>query len=332
MNNYNINKLIKMANLFLKMSSSYCNISLDSYSDDLLKHLNEIYKESFERFEESKELNLESLLEELYILNIKDQELFQALEEKDEDTIFDLLFNKYRQIIPLNLKNKLMNYCQKEDDIYNEDQVKEDYNKYFNETKENMDLICSFINDAISRIENYNGTNWIIFPSYDNLKEKDSLSADSATIVSESNKSVYFSISKDEKFELYDIIDDEEDIEGDNWQKDYYSLINEIKNPGSSSKGKVITLYTARPVRDRDFYANTNTLPNGIYLTNKISSAEGLSIDLSGTDDIRDVWKVKINTKYLLQTLEGYEKQYRVIADNSGAPISENMELIVLGK
>lgn len=109
-------------------------------------------------------------------------------------------------------------------------------------------------------------------------------------------------------------------------QIDYFNLIKELKYPGSSSKtGNFLILYTARPKKDRDIYYNAKTLPANIFLTNSYSHAEGIAFDLSEKDEPRDIWKVKINEKYLIKTLDGPIKYYQVIKDN--API-EYIKLI----
>ena len=88
--------------------------------------------------------------------------------------------------------------------------------------------------------------------------------------------------------------------------------------------GKILTLYTARPVEDRDRFQNTKTLPINLFLTSSLDHATGLADDLSTKGGRRDVYKVRINSKYLTQTLEGSVKYYMVRKDN--API-ENISL-----
>lgn len=109
---------------------------------------------------------------------------------------------------------------------------------------------------------------------------------------------------------------------------DYFNLIAELKYPNSTNKTKIITLYTARPRKYRDLYLDTAAIPPNLFFTNKLSSAEGLAIDLSFSDTKRDVWKVRIDKRYLIETLNtGSEKQYQAIGAKP-IPI-QSMTLII---
>jgi len=101
-------------------------------------------------------------------------------------------------------------------------------------------------------------------------------------------------------------------------QADYFNLANELKNPGSTKEGKNLTLYTARPKEHRQQYLTAKTLPVNLFLVNDYNHAEGLSHDLSSNEQ-RDIWKIRINSKYLTQTLDGRIKYYQVTTDD--API-----------
>jgi len=82
----------------------------------------------------------------------------------------------------------------------------------------------------------------------------------------------------------------------------YFDLIKELKNPGSSQRaGKNRTLYTARPTKDRALYEK-GKVPSNIYLTTDYNRAEGISHDL-GSNEVRDIWRVVINEQYLVPTL-----------------------------
>ena len=90
-----------------------------------------------------------------------------------------------------------------------------------------------------------------------------------------------------------------------NIEQDYFSLVQELKSPGiSASSGKVLTLYTARPVSDRDQYLDNASIPHGIYLTNRFDRAVGIAMDLGGSSGERDIWQVRVNERYLMQTLD----------------------------
>lgn len=334
MNIKHINKILKLANLFVTASESYCEINLEGYSKKLKKYFMDLSDESIERFESAQNLDINSLIDELKKYT-NDEELFAAIRAKRSDEVFNKLLKFKRDnygVLPSSLYTKIIDYTSQYS--YTEADAERDYNSILNKTTDNMTKICEFINAVIKRIDNYQGTQWRIVPSvhyneYNRLAIEEP--CDSATVISKNYNDVYFSLfALEEGLTPEDVIDDESDIEASGWQSDYYNLINEIRKPGSSSKGKIITLYTARPAKDRDFFNNTKALPNGIYLTNNLSSAEGLREELRFTDKtIRDLWKVRINNKYLLQTLDSpTEKQYRVLAGPDGAPIEGNMELL----
>jgi hypothetical protein len=109
--------------------------------------------------------------------------------------------------------------------------------------------------------------------------------------------------------------------------KAYFDLIKEIQHPGSSSQGKEITLYTARPVKDRHQYAGASTLPPNLFLANDVDHVLGLAHDLGGGAQ-RDVWKVKINTRYLVLTNDAGRVKYYQIVGAKAVPV-KGLELII---
>jgi hypothetical protein len=125
------------------------------------------------------------------------------------------------------------------------------------------------------------------------------------------------------KIEIDEILEgDEEDVfESQQTKSDYFLLINELKTPGSTTKGKKLTLFTARPKSDREFYLKTKTLPVNIFLGNNFDNVEGISRDF----EERDIWKVKINSRYLTQTLDGKIKHYQVTSPDA---VVDSIELL----
>ena len=115
--------------------------------------------------------------------------------------------------------------------------------------------------------------------------------------------------------------------QGPTLAKAYFDLVKEIQHPGSSQTGKDITLYTARPVKDRHQYAGARTLPPNLFLANDADHVEGLANDLGGGAK-RDVWKVRINTKHLVLTNDaGSIKYYQIVGDKP-VPV-QRLELII---
>lgn len=196
-----------------------------------------------------------------------------------------------------------------------------------NETKTIMEGLKEKIQQAIGLIENWNSSAILVRP-YISRDEFNSLSLDASTsaeiILGHSGQIGFTLFLHDGKLEIDDILEggDEDFFKDSNEQSDYFNLIEKLKNP--TSKQKVITLYTARPRKDREMYLNKKQVPVNIFLTNDYDHAEGLGSDLSSGEK-RDIWKVRINTKYLTQTLDGRIKYYQVTTNN--APV-ESMELI----
>jgi len=143
-----------------------------------------------------------------------------------------------------------------------------------------------------------------------------------------------FSLFKRENdtFIIDDIADSAEDIEffiDEKTKRDYYQLVNKMQNIGKNQKP--ITLYTARPVRDRSIYENSNSVPSNIYLTSNYGRAEGIALELSGSEKYRDIWRVKINPQYLIVTYDGGSfKDYQTIGDKY-VPV-ERLSLISTGE
>lgn len=98
-------------------------------------------------------------------------------------------------------------------------------------------------------------------------------------------------------------------------ESDYFLLVNELRSPGSAQKqkGKVLTLYTARPKTDRSRYEHAKTVPHGVFLTNSEDRAYRIGMDLAGSTG-RDVYLVKIDDRFLIKTLDaGGIKEYQVV-------------------
>ena len=60
-------------------------------------------------------------------------------------------------------------------------------------------------------------------------------------------------------------------------EADYFMLTEELRHPGGAARlgNKVITLYTARPVKDRRIYADAKQLPVNVFLTTSEDEAYG---------------------------------------------------------
>lgn len=208
----------------------------------------------------------------------------------------------------------------------NPNYVYEEVKKLLVTSEQNMQTVKSTIEQAISRISNWNGSP-IIIEALDAQDERGPIlqAADDAHIILGNDEYApnFTLFNHDGKYVTEDVLEggDTDFFKDHKIQADYFNLINEINKPGSTNKGKILTLYTARPKEDRNHYINATTLPANIFLTNDYSHAEGLAIDLAGSKEPRDIWKVRIDSRYLTQTLDGPVKYYQVTVPDAPAKI-----------
>jgi hypothetical protein len=174
------------------------------------------------------------------------------------------------------------------------------------------------IEKAISQSD-WNGSTVSIYPLIAS-SEEDFLSPSISAEIRVGNKKGDFQYWKEgEKFIIEDILEaDEEESDyfftNNEEKQDYFNLISQLQNP--NKKDQILTLYTARPTKDREFYSKTDYLPANIFLSNSFNHVDGLAGDLQGMEERRDIYKVKINSKYLIKTLDGPVKYYQVIKDS----------------
>ena len=232
----------------------------------------------------------------------------------------------------------LMDFQESIDDLsgrYLPEVAEAKFHEIMTQTSQNMDKIEGLIREAISRIPTWHGYPVVIAaqPHQSEIMTRDRYNfepAEDATVSLETGAGYppYFSlfVMEDEKIIVDDILEggDTDSFTDMDSQADYFSLVNEIQRPGSTQKTKLLTLYTARPAADRETYQEAQTLPVNIFLTNSFDHAMGLASDLAGSGGMRDVWKVKVDSRYLTQTLEGPVKYYQVTVPN--APV-KSMDL-----
>jgi hypothetical protein len=190
-------------------------------------------------------------------------------------------------------------------------------NKVLEKTNKNMIEIKNNIEKAISQSD-WNGSTVSIYPLIAS-SEEDFLSPSDSAEIKVGNKLGNFQLWKEnEKFIIEDILESDEEessyfFTNNEEKQDYYNLISQLQNP--NKKDQILTLYTARPTKDREFYSKTDYLPANIFLSNSFNHVDGLAGDLQGTEERRDIYKVKINSKYLIKTLDGPVKYYQVVKD-----------------
>lgn len=110
-------------------------------------------------------------------------------------------------------------------------------------------------------------------------------------------------------------------------EADYFALVNELRHPGKAkTEGeKTVTLYTARPLKDRHLYDKATHVPANIFLTTSADEAEGYAVDFGGD---RDIWRMQIKKKYLVLTLDRpHLKNYQAFAPGGKVPV-EKIQLL----
>jgi hypothetical protein len=112
----------------------------------------------------------------------------------------------------------------------------------------------------------------------------------------------------------------------------YFDLIKELEHPGSTARpGRLLTLYTARPTKDRKRYERGRDVPVNVFLTTDPDRAAGIAHDL-GSREVRDVWMVKIQERYVVPTLQtGRLKDYQTVGAGKTVPVKD-MALVMEGE
>jgi hypothetical protein len=218
---------------------------------------------------------------------------------------------------------------------YDPQQAENDVLRIVAKTKANMEKIAQNVRQAISRIEGFSTPVIVqareVDKNDDYLEDRDDASIEFGVDIN-APSFTYFTL--DGKIEIDDVLEagDSDFFTNSKIQSDYFNLVKELRRPGSSSgQGKVLTLYTARPIQDRHIYMEAKVVPSNLFLTSNYNSAEGIALDFAGREGTRDVWKIRIDSRYLVQTLDSpMEKQYQVVGDGSVPVVS--MTLISPGE
>lgn len=202
---------------------------------------------------------------------------------------------------------------------YTETDAKNDLNRILVQTEEYMNLIKNKIQQAISQIDNWT-TKIIIVEALYNKSINPSNCADIKLVTGNLTPSFMLCMDDSENnIYIDDVLEggDTDFFNDQAVQNDYFSLIDNLKNLGKPKKEKLLTLYTARPKKDKQSILDNQTLPLNVFLTDNEEHAYGLAHDLAGGEEVRDVWMVKINSKYLTKTLDGPIKYYQLTSDNA---------------
>lgn len=325
-------------------------IDMEDYSTKCLEEyylLSESFKEKNYELQNF-QINIPHIAELLKTINFPNTEnVIQSILSDDHEK----MMSAYSSIYEWSKSQKALNY----DNVYEiNTQIRNHINKHYpyelseedaqklakqsiQVTENNMNVIKNKIEIAIKNI-GYWSIPLIIkpIPSSQHLGKLDHTRPCTAASIKlgESKLTPDFSCFLDEnnQISIDDVLEggDTDFFESPSIQRDYFNLIKELNNPGSSKTGKMMTLYTARPIKDRNIYMNKLQIPTNIFLTNRFNDAEALISDLPGTDKRRDVWKVKIDSRFLIETLNnGITKHYQAIGE-SWIPVT-SLELISTG-
>jgi hypothetical protein len=198
------------------------------------------------------------------------------------------------------------------------------YNQLSSETKQSMTGISKKVSAAISRVPVWGGSKVEIRAKI----EPDSMlehGANDASVVV--GKSADFTLFSGDSID--DIIEagDSDFFTNPVTEMDYFNLIDEIRNPGKTAKqgNKVLTLFTARPVKDRKVFDGVKQIPSRIFLSSSEDDAGGIASDFGG----RDLYIVKVLAKNVMLTLKsGRLSHYQTIVTPNGKVPVESIELV----
>lgn len=193
------------------------------------------------------------------------------------------------------------------------------------ESQKNIEFFKNAIEEAISRLDEWHGSQVTLKPRT-NESTTDPIS--SATVAVGNTKADFTLFTHEGKLIPEDVLDwgDRDFFTDDETQSDYFALIRELENPGASSKpGKMLVLYTARPQKDREMYEKAAEsghpwIPPGIFLSNDPDHVEGLAVDLAGNEP-RDIWMVKIDSNKVRLTNDTPRVKYYQAVGRDSVPV-----------
>lgn len=321
------------------------NIFLGKYEQSIKQRLDELAEADNDRFYYLKDFQFDfedqmSILNNLEYPNVYN--LRAAIQSKNVDRIRKSLSDIFRweeqnenvdwsQIG--HVVRSIHDYCDQMNGYqmqWTEFAIEKKIKELMAETMVNMQAIQKAISNAIGVIPNWNNSP-INIEARPIDKDNDLGPETTATIEVVGGNGLggeaSFTVFSSEKgFVIDDVLEsgDSDFFESDLVQSDYFNLVNAMRNPQTFEKKKVLTLYTARPKKDRNVYLNATQVPRNIFLTNRLDFAEGFALEYGGE---RDIWKVRISSQYLMQTMDDKgHRQYQVVGDQF-VPV-ESIELV----
>jgi hypothetical protein len=223
-----------------------------------------------------------------------------------------------------------------DDSAYTSEEANRDRVRYEGEILEHANRNAAMIEKAVLAIPSWSGSAVLVRARPTYSMGKDSFMTDEGETSDNFSVDVYKATTETGipgftpfgNGAVEDVIDagDRDFFDDPELENDYFSLVNELRNPGKSKKDqdKIATLYTARPVKDRALYEGAVEIPSNIFLTTSYDEAEGYNVEFGGT---RDIWKIWVRKKYLVMTLDASRiKNYQTFSMTGRVPV-ERTEL-----
>ena len=329
-----------------RLAQSNIEISLDNYIQSIQLRLEEIadYNVAHQRHLQQFEFDLEKNMKVLSDINYPNVDsLRNALQSKNHDSIHTELMNIFnwykenRETVRWDVFRGVINDIQDYDEQIGEyavkwtdETVQQQLRELTQQTSVNMQKISDLVGRAIAAIPVWNNSP-IKINALSSDKDNSIDAEDSATIEvlgggSWGGEASFAFFQFEGKFEIDDVLEagDDDFFSNDSTQADYFNLIRALRNPSSFSKPKVITLYTARPKKDRKLYLDAKQVPSNIFLTTSFDFAEGFAMEYGGE---KDIWKVRIKDSYLTMTMDASDQKQYQVTGGSFVPV-ESMELL----
>ena len=246
-------------------------------------------------------------------------------------------FSKIEDDIKADIQH-VVDYSQRKgDSSYTQEAGDKDIAMWTREAHDGFAKFERVIEEAISSLPNWGGSSVVLEPLYNDDKPIN-WEADEPYVVVSAHARLYkgggwrnapgFTIFYDDGQirGVDDVLDagDTDFFDDPAIEADYFMLTEELRHPGAARRlgGKVITLFTARPAKDRRLYDNARQIPTNVFLTTSEDEAYGYIADSGGG---RDVYMVKIKRMYLVETLDaGSKKNYQTFSGSGRTvPVEE---------
>ena len=248
-------------------------------------------------------------------------------ENATANVVFDFTVYRRQILKALNATNKWLRDRGEQPSFQNDQEINEYIDDLVRESEQNIKQgVYQDLIEAVNRIP-YKGskitiqcsaTHDTVLNSYDiGVLDGESIYIN----VGQKNNGLLIGKFENGKIDIDDIIErgeeeDEDFFDNDDTETDYYNLIKALQNKNAFVTDKWITLYTARPKKDRQLYQQDRVvLPANIFLVNNLDHAIGLAADLAGSDEPRDVYRVRVPETNLIKTMPGNISYYQLTTD-----------------